>query len=261
MKSIDRTMLPSMRRREIVIPNKHGTYDFYGGTFEKRLLDVELKYVGSSLTALRTNARSIAAWLETLSAVKTLKFDDETDKYYNARIFSNIGLSNLFLLGETTVQFECEPFAYAALDEYDETYNYDEGHEYDSGLYYANATSAGASFNWSFRPHYAGLYNHATYKTPLSITITGDVENPIITNETSGISSTLTISAAVTSSGSDTLIIDSENYTVELNGTNILSGVSGDFIELAVGENGLNFNAEYGGVTAEVTFSFLHRWI
>lgn len=267
-------MLPVLRKRELVIPGKHGVYDFADNTFEKRIIEVELKYIGTSFTELRTRARQIAYWLSGFSGTKNLVFDDETDKYYVGKIYSEIGLQNLFKLGQCTVQFEVEPFAYATLYAYDVTYNYDSGHDYDIGLIYPNQRTVQdwyflapffnvrnaddrewCGFPWTYNPHMTSLYNHATIATPVTITIYGKVENPRIYQETT--SAEFTISANMTAGS--TMIIDSENMTVTLNGSNYLHKMTGDFLNLEVGANGFFF---YGtNPRAEVTFDFLHQWL
>jgi predicted phage tail component-like protein len=267
-------MLPVLRKRELVIPGKHGTYDFGDNTFEKRIIEVELKYIGTSFAELRTRARQIAYWLSGFSGTKNLVFSDETDKYYVGKIYSEIGLQNLFLIGEATVQFEVEPFAYALLDEYDTTEEYDTGELYDEGLIYPNARTVydwtflapffnirngdsreWCGFPWSYNPHMTSLYNHATIETPFTITIYGEVENPRIYQETT--SAEFTISANMTAGS--TMIIDSENMTVTLNGSNYLHKMTGDFLNLEVGANGFFF---YGtNPQAEVTFDWKHRFL
>jgi len=272
-KSVNRPMLPVLRKRELVIPGRHGAYDFSDNTFDKRFIEVELRYVGTSISELRTRARTIAYWLSGYSGTKNLVFSDEPDKWYVAKIYSEVDLQNFFRLGEATVLFECQPFAYATLDEYDETYNYDAGYEYDSGLIYPNQRTVydwyflapffnvrhpdsreWCGFPWTYNPHMTSLYNHATIETPFTITIYGQVENPRIYQETT--SAEFTISAALTA---NTLVIDSENYTVTLDGVNYLSKMTGDFLNLEVGANGFFF---YGvSPHAEVTFSWNHRWL
>ena len=273
-KTINRPLLPLLRRRELTVPGRHGVYDFNDNTFDKRIIEVELRYVGTSFNELRTRARSISSWLNGYDGNKNLIFDDETDKYYVAKIYSDIRLTNLFTLGETTIIFECEPFAYADLGQYDETFEYDTGYEYDSGLIYPNQRTVydwyflapfmnvrhqgsreWCGFAWSYNPHMTSLYNHATIKTPFTITIYGEVENPRIVHEqtTAG----FTISANMTSGS--TMIIDSDTMTVTLNGSNYLHKMTGDFIDLEVGANGFFF---YGtNPHAEVTFDWSHRWL
>ena len=272
-KTINRPLLPSLRKRELIIPGRHGAYDFSDNTYENRIIEVELKYIGTSFTELRTRARTIAAWLSGYNGSKNLVFDDEPDKYYVGKIYSAVGLQSLFTIGQCTIQFECEPFAYANLEEYDVTYNYDTGLQYDSGLIYPNQRTVydwyflapffnvrspdsreWCGFAWSYNPHMTSLYNHGTIKTPFTMTIYGKVENPRIAHEQT--TASITISANMTAS---TLIINSEDYTVTLDGVNYLSKMTGDFFDLEVGANGFFF---YGAnPKAEVTFSWDHRWL
>jgi len=269
-KSANRPLLPLLRKRELVIPGKHGVYEFADETFDKRIIEVQLKYVGTSFAELRTRARQIAYWLSGYGGTKNLIFDDETERWYVAKIYNEIGLQNLFTIGECTIQFECEPFAYATLYEYDETFLYDTGETYDSGLIYPNQRSYGSyflapffsvnakdwcGFQWAYSLHMTSLYNHATIETPFAINIFGAVENPQIVQE--GTTATLTISANLTAGS--TMIIDSDNMTVTLNGTNYLHKMTGSFINLEIGANGLFF---YGtNPNAEVTFDWEHRFL
>ncbi len=276
-KTVNRPILPTLRKRELVVPGKHGTYDFNDNTFENRIIEVELRYIGTSFEELRTRSREIAYWLSGYSEEKNLIFDDEDDKWYVAKIYSTVGLTNLFKLGETTIQFECEPFAYATLDEYDETYEYDTGEDYDSGLIYPNARTVydwyflapyfnirngdsreWCGFPWTYNPHMTGLYNHGTIETPFTITIYGEVTGPItIYQETT--SASITISADMTAGS--TMVIDTETMTVSYNGTNYLNYVSGDIdnFNLQIGTNGFFF---YGtNPICEVTFDWEHRFL
>jgi predicted phage tail component-like protein len=269
-KSVNRPILPVLRRRELIIPGRHGTYSFNDEVFDKRIIEVQLKYIGTSFAELRTRARQIAYWLSGFSGTKNLIFNDEIDKYYVGKIYNEIGLQNLFRVGECTVQFECKPFAYATLYEYDETLLYDDGETYDSGLIYPNQRSYGTyflapffsinakdwcGFQWAYSPHMTSLYNHATIETPFTINIFGAVENPQVVQE--GTTATFTISASLTAGS--TMIIDSDNMTVTLNGTNYLHKMTGSFINLEVGANGFFF---YGtNPAAEVTFSWVHQWL
>jgi predicted phage tail component-like protein len=110
MLSKNRALLPSMRKREIVIPGRHGTYDFSDNTYDNRLIEVEINYLGSDFNDMRLTARDIAAWLSQQDYCK-LQFDDESDKYYLAKIYDAIGLENIQINGKATLVFECQPHA------------------------------------------------------------------------------------------------------------------------------------------------------
>ena len=109
-KSINRPILPALHKREMMIPGKHGAYDFGGNTYGNRIISVLVQYIGASLNDLRLHARDIAAWLSQKSYMELI-FDDEPDKYYLAKIYDPVGLENFFRLGKATIQFECQPFA------------------------------------------------------------------------------------------------------------------------------------------------------
>lgn len=109
-KSVNRPILPALRKREMVIPGKQGVYDFGLNTFDNRIISVALQYVGATFNDLRLRARDIAAWLSQTS-YKELIFSDEPDKYYLAKIYNAVDLENFFRLGKATIQFECQPFA------------------------------------------------------------------------------------------------------------------------------------------------------
>lgn len=273
-KSVNRPILPDLRIRELVIPGKHGVYDFGINRFDKRMIQVDFQYIGTSFNELRTRARNISSWLNAYDGFKNLVFSDEPDKYYVAKIYSSIGLANLFKIGQATIQFECQPFAYATACAYDQTFNYDTGELYDNGLIYPNCRTVydfaflapyfniqnGNSrlwmgFPWTYNPHMTSLENYATIVTPLTITIYGQVQNPRIYQETT--SASFTISANMTSGS--TMVINSEAMTVTLNGVNYLNQMTGSFLNLEVGANGFFF---YGtNPIAEVTFSFNHQWL
>lgn len=227
-KTVSRPILPILRKRELIIPGRHGTYDFNDNTFEKRFIEIELRYVGTSFDELRTRARTIASWLNGYDGSKNLIFDDESNKWYTGKIYSEIGLSNLFRLGEATVTFECEPFAYI---------------------------SGTASFTWASSPHTFEQNNNGTIKTPLDITIVGVVENPQIIQD--GTTATFTISANMTAGG--TMIIDSDAMVVTYEGANYLDKMTGTFVDLEVGANKLFFHGT--NPSAEVTFSWNYRFL
>ena len=107
-KSINRTIAPSLRKNEFVIPGRHGTIDYGLNTYDKRLISVELNLIKNKLTDLRKQARDVAYWL---SKTGMLIFDDEKDKAYQARVYSEIDIEQIATRGISTVIFECQPFA------------------------------------------------------------------------------------------------------------------------------------------------------
>jgi len=109
-KSVDRPLLPSLRKRELIVPGKHGSWDFGNNVYENRIIVIEIQYIGTSMAELRSRARDIAYWLSSLT-YKSLIFDDETDKYYVAKIYEGVSLESLFIVGRASLLFECQPHA------------------------------------------------------------------------------------------------------------------------------------------------------
>lgn len=108
MRSKDRTVLPSKRKRQTEIPLRHGLYEFEGATYDERVIQVECFLDGGSGPELRRKIRRIALWL---SEPGRLSFDDEPELYYQARIYSAIPLEQTLAVGTFTLLFECQPFA------------------------------------------------------------------------------------------------------------------------------------------------------
>lgn len=110
-KSIDRSLIPSLRQNEFTIPGRHGTVDFGSNKYDKRPIKVDIGLIkNASFEELRKNARNIAYWL---SGKGLLIFDDEPDKAYYASVYSYVGIDQIELkpVGTISVTFECQPFA------------------------------------------------------------------------------------------------------------------------------------------------------
>lgn len=112
VKSVNRSVLPSLRKNEFTIPGRHGTIDYGLNTYEKRNIPVKIS-VAESVTfeELRDTVRDIAKWL---SGKGLLIFDDEPDKAYQASVYEPVDADQLLecLPYEAfTVTFECQPFA------------------------------------------------------------------------------------------------------------------------------------------------------
>lgn len=108
VRSDNRTISPSLRKNEFVIPGRHGTIDFGGNTYEPRNITMELILVRDTMEELRIQARDIAQWL---SKSGLLIFDDELDKAYQAKVYENIDIEEIKAYGRSQVTFECQPFA------------------------------------------------------------------------------------------------------------------------------------------------------
>lgn len=112
VKSVNRSVLPSLRKNEFTIPGRHGTIDYGLNTYEKRNIPVKIN-VAENVTfeELRDTVRDIAKWL---SGKGLLIFDDEPDKAYQASVYEPVDADQLLEClpyDSFTVTFECQPFA------------------------------------------------------------------------------------------------------------------------------------------------------
>lgn len=118
MRSVNRQLLPGNNDAYATIPGRDGGILFASG-LKNRTISLKCAIKGSNLEDLRKKARDVAAWLYTKDFT-ALSFDDETDLHYKAKVASPIDFDNLTkTLGIFDLNFECEPFAYAAEDDQD----------------------------------------------------------------------------------------------------------------------------------------------
>ena len=257
-KSVSRPILPSLRKRELIIPSRHGTYDFGNNAYENRSISVLLQYIGNSFNELRIRARNIAAWLGNMTYA-TLTFDDEPDKYYLAKIYNALDLETLFRLGKATVQFECQPFAL-----YQESSGVD--------LTWDTALPWGSEYTWN------NVWHHA-----IAVTEDADFDIDYFGTQEVGLGSPagskfdiavygsftdITISLngkSITHTGpvlSQAVIIDNVNATVKNGSINELSKCIGNtdtFLSLIPGLNTVSITGT--GLNCSVLFDFIPQYI
>lgn len=108
IRSDNRTISPSVRKNEFIIPGRHGTIDYGLNTYEKRFITMILYLVNKEMEDLRQQARDVAYWL---SKEGMLVFDDEPEKAYQAKVYESIDIEEIMGTGNSTVVFECQPLA------------------------------------------------------------------------------------------------------------------------------------------------------
>lgn len=274
---------PSTRDKTLVIPGKHGTWDF-GSEVENRIFNFPLAFVESDNSILQKRIRNFVSFLfdpKGKPRIIKLVFDYEPEIYYSVKFSGQISPQRLFGLGKFEIQMVAhDPVAYA-----EQTYKqdfvitdiqYDAGYFYpadpneiymDSEVYtfndpinftepyvpnyfYENPTT----FQWVYSKHYCGLFNHSYYETPLIVEIEGTVINPRITNQSTG--KTLILPSIF----NQKMVIDISKFTVKINDKNNLMDVIGieDF-NLISGDNSLLF--EGGLPNATVTYKWKHKFM
>ncbi|HHY74257.1 MAG TPA: phage tail family protein [Bacillus bacterium] len=105
-------MLSEARTDNQQIPNKDGSYDFSDGTYDDKTLSVTCEFIVDDVSSFRKKARQLAAWLITRNKVPLI-FDDDNEVYYNVRLVNQIDLDQFTSIGEFTLEFKSDPFAYS----------------------------------------------------------------------------------------------------------------------------------------------------
>lgn len=234
-KSVKRPLLPAVKIKRVDLPGASGAYDFYDNEYSIRQVTMRIVYLGENYEELRTRARSIAAWLSTSNWAKLI-INDESDKYYLAKVTSDIDLESLFEAGIAEIIFDCQPFAYAVTEKKEE-------------------------FNVNVLTNY-NFVNPGTrridYKSPpgskFKITIDG---------------SWSTLSLAMngktlnyTEAGNGILIFDNIELEVALGGVNKFSKLTGDydtFLKIIPGDNTLTIDGS--DLSLAVTIEYIPLWI
>jgi predicted phage tail component-like protein len=123
-KSVKRPLLPAAKIGRIEYTKASGFVDYNDTEYEARTITVEVAYIGtkspggawdSDYKEMRQRARDIANWLVITQTTSTAKliFDDEDDKYYNAKVINELDLQSLWQSGTIQIVFDCQPFAYS----------------------------------------------------------------------------------------------------------------------------------------------------
>ena len=258
IKSSNRPILPALRKREMMISGKHGTYDFGGNTYDNRIVSVDIAYIGDTLNEFRLHARDIAAWLSQTS-YKELIFDDEPDKYYLAKIYNDIGLETLYTLGEATVQFECQPFAlYQVTSGEDVILDSDLPLDSDILLDPVDAFTVAVTGNTTFAIDYWGTQEVGLGSpdgSKFDIVITGSFTTLSITLNGKVINYTTAVASQV-------ITIDNVNATVKNGTVNKLSDCTGNLDTFLKLISGMNIATITGaGLNCSVLFDFRNQYL
>lgn len=254
----DEPLFPDVRENSIVIPGRHGAYNF-GSYLQPLEFSLRCAFDRSdSYTDLAHRIREFKRlFTDAYGRPKRVKlrFESEPDKFYYVEYSGRVPIERVAKYGFFSLPLKAyDPHAYATFNAYDpQNQNYNTGLQYDTGIMYPNTTG----FDWKYSMHYSGVHNHSYYETTLKIVIKGDCKNPKITNLATG----KWIRINETFASADELIIDAKSWTVVKNRTvNLLNNYEGDFIQLTEGDNGFLFESETEP-SATVTFEWNHLFI
>lgn len=123
VRSVQRPILPTVRQQYETIPGRDGSYDYSDGTLEDAIILADCSLITESIINLRSAVRSIAQWIFAGGSKVRVKFDDEPAVYYSGRIANQIDPEQIATIGEFTLQFRCDPFAYSTETIIEETFS------------------------------------------------------------------------------------------------------------------------------------------
>jgi len=247
-----------MKTRQLDIKSSSGVYDFGGSEYSLRPIILHIAYVGDSFEELRTRAREIAAWLDTETWSKLI-INDEPDKYYLARVVSEIDLDTFKKFGEADITFVCQPFAYMVVDTGEDLTWEQADFPWITDIPWIMSeaytfTATGTKdfifnnpgtkeINFRSPQGTKSLINVSGTWTTLSLSMNGKALN-------------------YNKVGSGELVIDNVEMEIEFNGTNVLSEITGDlayFLVIKPGDNVISVSGT--GLNITVTIDFTPMWL
>lgn len=234
-KSIKRPLLPEKKVTRVEVAGLSGAYDTEDEEYSIRKIKMRIAYIGSTYEELRSKARSIAAWL-TGSAWKQLIINDETDKYYLAKVTSEIDLDSLYESGKADVSFDCQPFALSVSEETD-----------------VRTVTVGDSFSLT-NPGTRKINYQSPEGSKLLITIDGSFST--LTIDVNGTALT------VNSSQSGVMTLDSIEMEFKIGGVNkfdLLSGDTDKFFTMEPGNNVITISGT--SLNFDLTIAYIPLWI
>lgn len=112
MRSTNRQLLPLINDQYIDVPGRSGSY-LFPGEIQDREIQLDCAFMSKGLPDMRKIVHNIAVWLYTHDKA-ILSFDDEPGMYYRGKIASQIDFDHIATLGQFSLVFRCDPFAYGA---------------------------------------------------------------------------------------------------------------------------------------------------
>jgi len=102
-------LLPALRQRKVIIPQRSGAYDFGAKYYDERQLTLPCV---TTRTLSREAVREIAYHLSRKAEIRVW---NEPNKYYIGRLYNAVNLEQLRRAANRfTLDFICEPFAYGS---------------------------------------------------------------------------------------------------------------------------------------------------
>jgi predicted phage tail component-like protein len=210
-------LFPSLKEFKEEIPGKHGEI-LFDTKLNRRILELHVVTDDDiDYTVRESKKREIASILDPTKGVQALVFEDDLNKKYYVKYSGKIDVKQYSQFMDFVVPFVMpNPYIVAR----------------------TKSTQVGNGT----------ITNNGSVETPLLITITGELIDPEIVIGSDTLSYDGTVGVG------ETLVIDTENMTVKLDGANALSNYSGGFPKLQTGETVITADNK-------VTLSWRERWV
>jgi len=101
-------ILPAQEEYVTTIPLRDGVVDFGIGGYGRKIISFDIFFEGN-YTWLRKNTDLIMAWLSNNGTTKKLSFDDEPNRYYEAKIIGELNMQNTSDHRIGRLEFFCNP--------------------------------------------------------------------------------------------------------------------------------------------------------
>lgn len=247
LKRRDIPVLPDTREYNLTIAGRDGEIDF-GAEYGPRIINHECVLMAEDTT---TDYQAKIIKLAQVFNVKRgdlyITYSDLPDRRYKMRYAGTMPIEKMIFDGDISIPMKMhDPFPEALRDtskyEYGQGLEYDQGYEYSSYSIYVNTKVQ------SFP-----IENRGSVDVHPLIRISGSLQQLSLTNG----EQTFTFGGVM--SASDTLEINSEKYTVKLNGLNAFSQTNGVFLLLKPGVTTITTQAIAANFTIE--FLFRHKYL
>ena len=243
-------VLPGTRDKSIVIPGRHGAYDF-GAELDVRQFEIPcLIERQPTHSDLQRKVRELARlFIDQYGRPKTIKlvFDEEPDKFYNARYSGSVPIDRIVRMGKFVLPLTAyNPFAKFIVPS-DEIIM-----DSDVPILSDITLDAVYTFQITKPDQMIQVINDGNIAVRPTILINGTTSRLSIQN-------TDTNQSFYIDNINQPVEVNGENYTVKIGGVSSLSALHGDFIDLLPGYN--NIHVDPSGSIVQLTFRFYHQYM
>lgn len=109
MKSVNRQLIPEIRRQTVQVTGLHGIVDFERDAYGTKEITVILQYIYKNTSHLMQHLEQVGVWLHSDGKYHDLYFDDQPDRVYRAKLSTKVDVSPNNRTAALEVTFLCNP--------------------------------------------------------------------------------------------------------------------------------------------------------